>query len=99
MTKRKPIHPGEILREEFLVTFDLNANKLAIRLRVPLPTIYQIIKEERGISPEMALRLARFFRTTPVFWANLQAHYDLSVSRQEAEGRIERDGQPMEISA
>jgi addiction module HigA family antidote len=99
MTKLKPIHPGEILREEFLVPFDLNANKLAIRLRVPSPTIYQIIKEERGISPEMALRLARFFRTTPEFWVNLQAHYDLSLSKQEAEERIERDVQPMEISA
>jgi antitoxin HigA-1 len=99
MPKLKPIHPGEILREEFLVPFELNANKLVLRLRVPSPTIYQIIKEERGISPEMALRLARFFRTTPEFWVNLQAHYDLSVSRQEAKGRIERDIQPMEISA
>jgi antitoxin HigA-1 len=99
MTKLKPIHPGEILREEFLVPFELNANKLAIRLRVPSPTVYQIIKEERGISPEMALRLARFFRTTPEFWVNLQAHYDLSVSRQDAERQIERDIQPMEISA
>jgi antitoxin HigA-1 len=97
--KRRRIHPGEILREEFLVPFELNANKLALRLRVPSPTIYQIIKEERGISPEMALRLARFFRTTPESWVNLQAHYDLSVSRQEAERRTERDIQPMEISA
>jgi addiction module HigA family antidote len=99
MTKLKPIHLGEILREEFMVPFDLKANKLAIRLRVPSPTIYQISKEERGISPKMALRLARFFRTTPEFWVNLQAHYDLFLSKQEAEERIKRDLQPMKISA
>jgi addiction module HigA family antidote len=51
MRKLKPIHPGEILREEFLVPFNLNANKLALRLRVPSPTIYQIIKEERIFRP------------------------------------------------
>ena len=58
MTKLKPIHPGEILREEFVVPFGLNANKLALAPRVPLPTVYEIVKEERGISSEMALRLA-----------------------------------------
>ena len=95
MTKLKPIHPGEILREEFVVPFGLNPNKLALALRVPPPSIYEIVKEERGISSEMALSLARFFGTTPELWINLQAHYDLSVSRRQAESRIKRDVHPM----
>jgi len=95
MTKLKPIHPGEILREEFMIPFDLNPNKLAIALRVAPPNVYEIVNEERGISSEMALRLGRFFSTTPEFWINLQAHYDLSVSRQEVEKKINRDVHPM----
>jgi addiction module HigA family antidote len=101
MTKLKPIHPGEILREEFMLPFRLNPNKLAIALRVAPPNVYEIVKEERGISSEMALRLGRFFRTTAEFWVNLQAHYDLSVSKQEVEKKINRDIHPlaMETSA
>ena len=95
MTKLKPIHPGEILREEFMIPFGLNPNKLAIALRVAAPSIYEIVKEERGISSEMALRLGRFFGTTPEFWINLQAHYDLSVSRQEVEKKINQDVRPL----
>ncbi|MGA2510122.1 MAG: HigA family addiction module antitoxin [Candidatus Acidiferrales bacterium] len=95
MTKLKPIHPGEILREEFMIPFGLNPNKLAIALRVAPPNVYEIVNEERGISSEMALRLGRFFSTTPEFWINLQAHYDLSVSRQEVEKKINRDVHPM----
>jgi len=57
MARLKPIHPGEILREEFMVPLHVNANKLALALHVPAPSIYDIVKEERGISPEMALRL------------------------------------------
>jgi addiction module HigA family antidote len=94
MRKLKPIHPGEILREEFMVPFDLNPNKLAIALRVAAPTLYEIVKEERGISSEMALRLGRFFGTTPEFWVNLQANYDLTASRRESEKKIIRDVQP-----
>jgi addiction module HigA family antidote len=100
MAKLKPIHPGEILREEFMVPFGLNPNKLAIALRVAAPNIYEIVHETRGLSAETALRLGRFFGTTPEFWMNLQAHYDLSISRQEAEKRIKRDVQPLtEITA
>ncbi len=95
MTKLKPIHPGEILREEFMIPFGLNPNKLAIALRVAPPNVYEIVNEERGISSEMALRLGRFFSTTPEFWINLQAHYDLSVSRQAVEKKINRDVHPM----
>jgi antitoxin HigA-1 len=95
MTKLKPVHPGEILREEFMVPFDLNPNKLAVSLRVSAPNVYEIVNERGGISSEMALRLARFFGTTPEFWINLQTHYELSLSRQEAEEEINRDVHPM----
>jgi addiction module HigA family antidote len=95
VTKLKPIHPGEILREEFMIPFGLNPNKLAMALRVAPPNIYEIVKEDRGISSEMALRLGRFFSTTPEFWINLQAHYDLSVSRQEIEKQIKDDIRPL----
>jgi antitoxin HigA-1 len=78
-----------------VVPFGLNANKLALALRVPPPTVYEIVKEERGIAPEMALRLARYFCLTPEFWINLQSHYDLSTSRRQAEERIKRDVRPM----
>jgi addiction module HigA family antidote len=98
MKKLKPIHPGEILREEFMIPFGLNPNKLALALRVAAPNIYEITREARGISAEMALRLARFFGTTPEFWMNLQTHYDLTVSKQTAEKRINRDVEPLEIS-
>jgi addiction module HigA family antidote len=99
VTKLKPIHPGEILREEFMIPFGLNPNKLALALRVAPPNIYEIVKEDRGISSEMALRLGRFFSTTPEFWINLQAHYDLSVSRQAIEKQIKDDIRPLETTA
>jgi antitoxin HigA-1 len=99
MTKLKPIHPGEILREEFMIPFGLNPNKLALALRVGPPSIYEIVKEERGITSEMALRLARFFGTTPEFWLNLQTHYDLTIARRETEDKINRDVQPKEALA
>ena len=99
MAKLKPIHPGEILREEFMVPFGLNPNKLAIALRVAAPNVYEIVREVRGVSPEMALRLARYFGTTPEFWMNLQAHYDLAISRQKAEKKINQDVAPLEMTA
>jgi len=99
MIKLKPIHPGEILREEFMDPFDLNPNKLAMALRVAAPNMYEIVNERGGISAEMALRLGRFFNTTPEFWVNLQAHYDLAISKQEAGEKINRDVHPMEMTA
>lgn len=97
--KLKPIHPGEILREEFMAPFNLNASKLATALRVTAPNVYDIVNERGGISPEMALRLGRFFGTTPEFWINLQAHYELAVLRQEAEETINHDIQPRMAAA
>ena len=77
MNRMRAIHPGEILREEFLVPLKKSANALAIALRIPAPRINDIVRERRGISADTALRLARYFGTTPQFWLNLQADYDL----------------------
>ena len=99
MARLKPIHPGEILREEFMVPLHLNANKLALALHVPAPSIYDIVKEERGISPEMALRLGYVFGTTPDFWLNLQSEFDLRVVRNEKEAKVKNEVRPLEIHA
>jgi addiction module HigA family antidote len=61
----------------------LNPNKLALALHVPAPTIYDVVHEERAISPEFAFRLGRFFRTTPIFWLNLQSDFDLRMARNQ----------------
>lgn len=78
----RPIHPGEILREEFLQPLNLPANALARRLDVPATRLHEILKERRGISADTALRLARCFGTTAEFWMALQADYDLKTAMQ-----------------
>ncbi len=76
-----PVHPGEMLREEFMVPLGLSANALALALRVPATRISEIVNERRGISGDTAIRLGRYFRMGPEFWMNLQAHYDLELAR------------------
>lgn len=90
----RPIHPGEILREEYLVPMGMSAHALAIALRVPAPRINDIVRERRGITPDTALRLARYFGTTPEFWINLQSSYDLKVAMQALGKAIEREVLP-----
>jgi addiction module HigA family antidote len=97
--KRKPIHPGEILSEDFMNPYRLSMNKLALDLRVPVTRIADIVAERRGISPDTALRLARYFKTTPRFWLNLQTKYDLEVAEDENLAKIERDVRPIEMTA
>jgi addiction module HigA family antidote len=75
-------HPGEILLEEFLKPMGLSQNKLAIELRVPCHRVHEIVHERRGITADTALRLAKFFATTPDFWLNLQKSYDLAAARE-----------------
>jgi addiction module HigA family antidote len=87
----RPIHPGEILREEFLVPLGMNAHALALELKVPAPRINDIVRERRAVTPDTALRLARYFGTTPEFWLNLQSAYDLKVVRRELGARIDRE--------
>ncbi|AXS42072.1 HigA family addiction module antitoxin [Breoghania sp. L-A4] len=76
-----PIHPGEILREEYLPEFGLTAYGLAKALHVPRDRIEALVRERRGITADTALRLGRFFGQTPDFWLNLQTQYDLEVAR------------------
>jgi len=89
-------HPGEVLREEFMKPLGLNANSLSLALRVPANRIGAIIrrKDPRAVSADTAMRLARYFGTTPEFWMNLQAAYDLSVAQTELQDKIERDVHP-----
>ena len=92
--KLKPVHPGEILHEEFMKPLGLSMNKLALDLRVPVTRIADIVGEHRGITADTALRLARYFRNAPVFWMNLQTRYDLEVAEDELAAKVERDVQP-----
>jgi addiction module HigA family antidote len=93
--KLRPVHPGEILREEFITPLGLNPHKLAMALHVAAPRIYEIVNEERDITPDTALRLARLLGTTPEFWLNLQSHYDLEIAREKELAKIEREVRPM----
>jgi addiction module HigA family antidote len=93
--KLAPIHPGEILREEFMKPHGLSQNALARALNVPPRRINEIVLEKRGITADTALRLARCFGTTAELWTGLQADYDLRVARYEREGKIERDVHPL----
>jgi len=77
------IHPGEILREEFLKPLGMSAYELAKRLRVPVPRVNDIVLERRGISADTAVRLSRFFGTTDQFWLNLQSAYEISRVKAE----------------
>jgi len=86
----RPIHPGEILREEFLVPLNLSANALAIALGVPAPRINDIARERRGITADTALRLSRYFGTSAEFWMGLQADYDLRLAEKAANDALAR---------
>lgn len=88
------IHPGEILREEFLLPLGLSQNRLARELGVPPRRVNEIVLEKRAITADTALRLARFFGTSEGFWMGLQADYDLERARREVGGRVERDIRP-----
>jgi addiction module HigA family antidote len=88
------VHPGEVLSEEFLKPLDLSANALALALRVPATRIGAIVKGERPVTADTALRLARFFGTSPEFWVNLQAMHDLTKARRETGAAIDRDVRP-----
>ena len=93
--KLSPIHPGEILREEFMKPHGLSQNALARALGVPPRRINEIVQEKRAISADTALRLARFFGTTAEMWSGLQADYDLRLARYEKQRQIERDVEPL----
>jgi len=90
-----PVHPGEILREDFMKPLGLTVNKLALELHVPATRIGEIVHERRRVTAETALRLARYFNTNAEFWLNLQNFYDLEVSRRSGKvSEIERQVHP-----
>ncbi len=95
--KMRAIHPGEILKEEYLQPLDMSAHALAMAIRVPAPRVNDIVRQKRSISIDTALRLGRFFNTTPQFWLNLQNSYDLKIAQQEY-AKIEREIEPLEVA-
>lgn len=89
--QRITTHPGEMLREEFLIPLGISQNALAMKIRVPATRIGEIVHGKRAITPDTALRLARFFGNSPEFWLNLQQLHDLSKARLESGKTIERE--------
>lgn len=95
----RPIHPGEILREEFMIPLGLSANALAIALRVPAPRINDIARERRAVTGDTALRLSRYFGISAEFWLGLQSDCDMKIALAEHGERIKQDVTPMERAA
>ncbi len=93
--KLKPVHPGEVLREEFMEPLGLSMNRLALDLHVPVTRIAEIVHERRAITADTALRLGRFFENSPEFWLNLQARHDLEITRDKEQAKVEREVQPL----
>lgn len=89
-----PAHPGAVLRRDFLEPLGLSANALALALRVPAPRISELVRGRRGMTPDTALRLARYFGTTPEFWLALQMAFDLEAARVADGGRIAAEVEP-----
>ena len=89
--KMPPVHPGEILHEEYLLPLDISQYRLAVELSVPPRRINEIVHGKRAISADTALRLSRFFGTTEFFWLNLQARHDLELAKDTLAGRLERE--------
>lgn len=88
-----PIHPGEVLLEEFLKPMGLSQNRLALDIRVPARRINEIVQGKRRVTPDTALRLARYFNMSPQFWLGLQLDYDLDLAEDKLAPRIEREVQ------
>jgi addiction module HigA family antidote len=93
-----PLHPGEMLREEFMKPLGLSANALAIALRVPVTRISEIVRERRGITADTALRLAQYFSMTPEFWMRLQMDFDLESTADAARSAIREEIRPRPVS-
>jgi addiction module HigA family antidote len=91
----RPIHPGEVLREEFAKPLGLSANAIARALRVPPNRVTALLNEERTVTADTALRFARYFGTTPEFWMNLQATFDLRTAEIESAKVIAADVKPL----
>lgn len=89
-----PTHPGEILRDDFLAPMGVSVYALANAIKVPRSRVNDVVLGRRAITADTALRLARYFATTPEFWVNLQAHYDLEIAKDSSRKRIEKEVAP-----
>ena len=90
----QPVHPGEVLLEEFLKPMELSQNRLALEMGVPPRRINEIVLGKRGITADTALRLGRYFGMSPQFWLGLQMDYDLDVAEDELRGRLKKEVRP-----
>lgn len=90
----RPVHPGEILREDFLEPLGMSVNTLSGELHVPASRLNDIALERRGVTPDTALRLARYFGTSERFWLNLQVEHDLRRAQMELGDRVQREVEP-----
>jgi addiction module HigA family antidote len=97
--KLAPVHPGEVLLEEFLRPLGLSQTRLALGIGVPPRRINEIVLGKRGITADTALRLARYFDMSPQFWLGLQMDYDLDTAADRLAGRIAREVKPYAIAA
>ncbi len=95
MKKLKPIHPGEVLLEEFLLPLGLSQNRLALDIGVPARRINEIVLGRRRVTADTALRLSRYLRTSPQFWLGLQSDYDLDLAEDKLGERLDREVRPM----
>ena len=91
----RPVHPGDILTHDFVKPLGLSSYKLAKQLRVSLPAVNEIVRRRRGITAEMALRLARYLGTTAQLWQNLQSQYDIEIASRKMGKAVERHIQPL----
>lgn len=96
--KLSPIHPGEVLLEEFIKPMNLSQNRLAIDIGVDARRINEIVLGKRSVTADTALRLARFFGNSPQFWLGLQTQYDLDVAEDHLGKRLEREVRPLEMA-
>src|ERR1700761_7862378 len=95
----RPVHPGEVLREDYLKPLDMSVNALAKHLGIPTSRLNDVVLRRRGVTPDTAMRLARYFGGDARSWLNLQSAHDLRVAEIEHAKEIERAIQPMQISA
>ncbi len=96
--KLSPVHPGEVLLEEFIKPMDLSQNRLAIDIGVDARRINEIVLGKRTVTADTALRLSRFFGNSPQFWMGLQAQYDLDVAEDDLGSRLDREVRPLETA-
>ena len=99
IVKPHPVHPGEVLLEEFIKPLDLSQNRLAIDIGVDPRRINEIVLGNRSVTADTALRLARYFGVSPQFWLGLQAEYDLDITTDKLGSRLEREVRPMRVAA